>query len=105
MDGTSDFESNIMPKIIDHLRVDAGFQNVSISETGGGILCIDIPCGRYLLRFGTANETWGADVYLDDEFLEGQGIDTTCLTTEEDASEVARVLMMAAQQFDEGHSK
>jgi hypothetical protein len=86
--------------IIEHLKVDAGLTNAYVEYMGGGILCIWIPCGKFHLVFGTANETWGADVYKDDEFQDGWSLNLTCPSDESDPSAVALALAIATHEFD-----
>jgi hypothetical protein len=74
-------------------------QVATIEQTGGGIECIVVPVGRYRLYFGTANETWGADVYYGNEFLDGRSVETDCVSEGSDAGDVAQALICAAAEF------
>jgi hypothetical protein len=89
--------------VVSHLQTDAGLTNAYLEQTGGGIECIVIPCGDHLLYFGTANETWDADIWLSDgrkaEFLD-RFLHTECPSDSQDASEVALALTKAAMEFD-----
>jgi len=69
-----------------------GENEAYIEEMGGGILCIWIPRKPYHFVFGVANETWGADIYLNDEFQDGQSINTNCPSDETDAHKIALAL-------------
>lgn len=50
---------------------------VNVQHTGGGIFCIVIvPAKRVELYFGTSAENWGCDIYVDDEFIDGESINS-----------------------------
>jgi hypothetical protein len=40
-------------EVVDRLKTDAGLTNAEVVATGGGIDCVRIPCGKYVLYFGT----------------------------------------------------
>jgi hypothetical protein len=94
--------------VAERLRVDAGIADAYTEQTGGGIVCVVIPCGEYLLYFGVANETWEADVWKKDgdkvDFLD-RFVHTACPSSCTDASEVARALAKAAADFDQQNRK
>lgn len=52
------------------------------------------------LVFGTANETWGADVYYNDDFLEGRSFDTELSSEETNPLAIALTLHEATKKFE-----
>lgn len=47
--------------------------NAQVDDGGGGIIGISIPVGNYWTFWGTANDTWGADVYIKEFFGDLEG--------------------------------
>jgi len=86
-------------QIASHLRVDAGLPDASADHTGGGIICISIPVGRYFLVFGTANETWGADVYIGEDLQESESITLPLSSDTADPSGCAVAIQAAIREF------
>lgn len=88
------------------MKTDAGLTNAEVVATGGGIDCVRIPCGRYVLYFGTAAEMWGASVYVVKGGEEVWGDDcfevwTSVPSDELDASAVALGITKAVMDFDQ----
>lgn len=93
-----------MNAIADSLKKNAGLTNTYTEFMGGGIVCIVVPCGAYTLYFGTANETWGADVYKGDDFMEDLYIETNKLIDLTNVDLSAVHIMDAAMAFDGEHA-
>lgn len=62
----------------------------SMEDTGGGIVCLCVTGKRFWYFWGTANETWGADVneHEGDSLVDSINLDIRCDST--DYAEVAR---------------
>jgi hypothetical protein len=86
--------NEIARRLLDEAGLDA-----TVEQMGGGILNIVITVGNVDLRFGTANETWGADVYRDGEFVDGEYIETHVLIVA-DVEESALTIMNAVAKFE-----
>ncbi|MGA8344030.1 MAG: hypothetical protein ABR881_30855 [Candidatus Sulfotelmatobacter sp.] len=94
-------------EVVSHLKADAGLTNAEVVATGGGIDCIRIPCGKYVLYFGTAAGTWGTDVYAlvnGEEVCTDEGANFNVWTgvpsEEPDANAVALGIAQAVMEFD-----
>src|ERR1700733_9638723 len=92
---------DFMLRVQSHLRVDAGLE--STYEYPG---FISIPCGTFLLQWGTANETWGADI----DVLVGNTVESTgeCIVTIlpsncDDPSLVGLTIAEKTTEFDQAH--
>lgn len=74
--------------------------NADINWMGGGIICVfvHLPSG-YSLCWGTANETWGADVWKGDEFLDGESVTSDFPCETEDPKACANAIEKATQIF------
>lgn len=74
-----------------------------LENTGGGILCIGIPVKGYYLLFGTANECWGADIYVKEYCGDLVGnLKTGAPSCNEDTLECANAIRAAVQNFVHG---
>jgi hypothetical protein len=65
---------------------------------GGGIICIAVSLGEYTLYFGTANETWGGDVYFKQEFQDGNYVETNTLIVDS-VEDSASAILSACSKF------
>ena len=74
--------------------------------TGGGITCIEVRglAGNRQMTFGTANETWGADIHEpSDDWTEPEGaLETDCPCDEPDLSKVAASIANTIRQWEAG---
>lgn len=94
-------------QVVDHLHTDAGITDAEVHASGGNIDVIRVPCGAYVLYYGTAAEMWGASVYKiinGDEEHEGD-IWTEMSSNETDPSAVALAITQSAMDFDRGHKQ
>lgn len=91
-------DSNILDQVLSHLKTDAGLTNAFVEHFLG---CIVVPCGEYELWFGTANETWGADVNLNGEPTD-KSIDTDLSSDCAIPSLIALSITEAAMKFELG---
>jgi hypothetical protein len=67
---------------------------------GGGIICIFVPIKDGVSSyFGLANETWGADIYIEGEYLDGQYLETG-FKIEEQPNVSALTIHQALQKFE-----
>jgi len=93
-------EEAFLEEVAAHLRTDASLDAETV-HTGGGIYCIDVKFnGGVMLRFGTSDVNWGADVYVNGDFLEGRSINTTKEIDFDDASSAAVNVMEIAMAFE-----
>jgi len=108
-DGTDQNAEADFEQVADHLRTDAGIADAEVVATGGNIDCIRIPCGEYVMYFGTAAEVWGASVYTvingeevwtEDE-PEKSDVWTDVSSNETDPTAVALGITEAAMEFDQ----
>lgn len=81
-----------------HVRTAGGFE-AETEFMGGGIICICVQLKDGVsLYFGTANENWGADIYVDGEFVDGEYLETP-LPISEDPATSAGTIISAIQEF------
>jgi len=93
-------EEVFLEEVAAHLRTDASI-DAEVAHTGGGIYCIDVKFnGGVMLRFGTSDVSWGADVYVNGDFLDGKSINTIRKINFKDASASAVDVMEAAMAFE-----
>lgn len=65
---------------------------------GGGIVCIIVNVGKFSFWWGTANETWGADIYIGEEF-QTTGLDTDLSCDETNLDVVAARILDESVKF------
>lgn len=106
--GIGDEEADYQ-QVVDHLKTDAGITDAEVEATGGNIDVIKVPCGKYVLYFGTAGDMWGASVYKkvnhpfpdDEEITNINDVWTNVSSYETDPTAVALGITQAAMKFDQ----
>lgn len=72
----------------------------SVIQTGGGIYNLSIKMDeRVELHFGTCGDHWGADVYVDDEFIDGASLNTPFAIDEDRPKNAANVIAKIVENF------
>jgi hypothetical protein len=79
--------------------------DASTQSYGGGIVCVDVLLTTYLheqwtLVYGTANDTWGADVYLNGEFQDGKYVETDEKITQNPTAD-AEIIFRSVLKFQQ----
>lgn len=79
---------------------DASSYAPQVIHTGGGIYNLAVFVDdRVQLRFGTSDENWGADVYVDGEFIDGASINSTEKIEEDRPGNAALVISRMTERF------
>jgi len=80
--------------------------DAELEVTGGGITCVMVRIGRFQFWWGTANENWGADVWVDGDFWDGHSLEiANCASDSSDYYKVAELIARHSLVFEKQHRK
>ena|SRR5579872_5196032 len=91
-------EFTVFPSVIERLNALAPERQTSLQHTGGGIFCVEVRTAEGFAWFGVEADTWGANIYRNDEYE--SSIDIGIPSSTKDANQVARAIPASIVERD-----